>query len=65
MDPGEVNMARPKRLVDEETAARAESCLGSLKNAKLVIQLQAILAVREHLVQDVANILRLILNSSF
>lgn len=64
-DPGEVSMARPKKLVDEETARKAESCLGSLKNGKLTIQLQAILAVRVHRAKDVADVLMVSKRSIF
>ncbi len=50
-------MSRPKVLVDAVTAAKAEAILDSLKDVKLVIQVKAILAVRERPVRDVARIL--------
>lgn len=58
-------MPRPKALVDEQTSARAEAGLATIKDAKLVIQLKAILAVRDHPVEDVARILRISRRSIF
>lgn len=58
-------MSRPKALVDPATAAEAEACLASIRDAKLVIQLKAILAVRDHPVEQVAQIFRVSRRSIF
>ena len=58
-------MPRPKELVDARTAAIAASCLNSIRDSKLVIQLKAILAVRDHPVEDVAGILQVSRSSIF
>jgi len=58
-------MPRPKYLVDENTVARAEEALSSIRDAKMVIQLKAILACRDHPVAEVADILRVSKRSIF
>jgi transposase len=58
-------MPRPKKLVDSATAEKAESFLGSIRDAKLVIQLKAILAVRDLPVEEVARVLRVSKRSIF
>jgi transposase len=63
--PREVNMSRPKVLLDAATIVKAEESLATIKEAKLVIQLKAILATRDHRVEDVASILRVSHRSIF
>ena len=58
-------MARPKALLDSATAAEAEACLASIRDAKLVIQLKVILAVRDYPVDQVAQIFRVSKRSIF
>jgi transposase len=63
--PREAKMSRPKVLVDAVTAAKAEAYLVSIRDAKLVIQLKAILAVRDRPVAEVAQVLRISKRSIF
>jgi transposase len=58
-------MSRPKVLIDPATVAKAEACLDSIRDAKLVIQLKAILAVRDYPVEQVAQIFRVSRRSIF
>jgi transposase len=58
-------MSRPKVLVDSATAAKAASFLATIRDAKLVIQLKAILAVRDRPVDEVAGVLRVSKRSIF
>lgn len=58
-------MSRPKVLVDPATAEKAEACLSSIRDAKLVVQLKAILAVSDQPVDQVAKILRVSRRSIF
>ena len=52
-------MARPKVTIDLETVAKAEEELAEIKDSKLSIQLKAIIAAREHPVENVAKILKI------
>ena len=58
-------MPRPKALIDEQTFTQAETGLATIKDAKLVIQLKAILAARDHPIDSVARILRVSRRSIF
>lgn len=58
-------MSRPKALIDAATVAEAEACLASIRDAKLVVQLKAILAVRDYPVDQVAQIFRVSKRSIF
>ena len=58
-------MARPKVNVDPETVAKAKEELDKIKDSKLSIQLKAIIAVAEHPVERVANVLEVSARSIF
>ena len=58
-------MARPKVTIDLETVAKAEEELARIKDSKLSIQLKAIIAAREHPVENVAKILKISARSIF
>jgi len=58
-------MARPKVNVDPETVAKAKEELDKIKDSKLSIQLKAIIAVAEHPVECVADVLKVSARSIF
>lgn len=58
-------MSRPKVLIDSATVTEAEACLASIRDAKLVLQLKAIIAVRDYPVDQVAQIFRVSRRSIF
>lgn len=50
-------MPRPKALIDEQPFTQTETVLATIKDAKLVIQLKALLPARGHSIEAVARIL--------
>ena len=58
-------MPRPKMNVDRGTVQRAEEELGKIKESKLAIQLQGIIAAARHPVHQIADILHVSPRSIF